>query len=95
MQIRQTIQNVEQNQPIRRLIYWGQHYFDCFSKCLPIFLSSVFLKYLTKKFSVTITEISGENNDLEKNFITLWGDDVSDLIYFQPPQANIREYLHN
>lgn len=93
MHIRKTIEKVEKNQSIRRIIYWGQHYFGYFTKCLPLLWSKMLLKYLTKKFAVTITEIRGENNDLEKSFVTLWGDDVSDLVYFQPPQANISEYL--
>lgn len=95
MNIRKTIASVEKNQPIRRIIYWGQYYFGCLTKCLPLLWSNVLLKYLTKRFAVTITEIRGENNNLEKSFVTLWGDDVCDLVYFQPPQANISEYILN
>lgn len=49
------------------------------------------LNMLTRKFPVTLSEVApAEFNESKKYY--LWGQEVEDLMYWRPPQANICKF---
>nr|XP_023016804.1 uncharacterized protein LOC111506092 [Leptinotarsa decemlineata] len=53
---------------------------------LPATVLSIYLKYLSRKYAVTVTEITSRYPNVTQR--TLWGQEVSSVIYWRPPQAN-------
>ncbi|XP_022917212.2 uncharacterized protein [Onthophagus taurus] len=57
------------------------------SKFLPATLIGIALKYLSLRYSVSFTEITNRQPFVIQS--TIWGQEVSSVIYWRPPQANI------
>lgn len=57
------------------------------SKLLPYTFLSVLLKYLSRKYAISFTEVTSRSPNVTQR--TLWGQEVISTIYWRPPQANI------
>ncbi|XP_060522193.1 uncharacterized protein LOC132699472 isoform X2 [Cylas formicarius] len=53
---------------------------------LPSTFASIYLKYLSRKYVVTVTELTNRYPNVTQR--TLWGQEVDSVIYWRPPQAN-------
>ncbi|KAL3273690.1 hypothetical protein HHI36_015120 [Cryptolaemus montrouzieri] len=60
--------------------------FGVLAKILPSTFLAIYLRYLSRKFAVTVTEVSSRYPNVTQR--TLWGQEVSTVIYWRPPQAN-------
>lgn len=56
------------------------------TEVLPSILLIVYLRYLSRKFAISVTEMSSRHPNVTQR--TLWGQEVESAIYFRPPQAN-------
>lgn len=57
------------------------------TKLLPYTFLSILLKYLSRKYAISFTEVTCKCPNVTQT--TLWGQEVISAIYFRPPQANI------
>lgn len=64
--------------------------FNILTKFLPSFYTVILFNYLSRRFTVSITEITkGKNNLFAKGATaTCWGHKILDVLYFSPPQSN-------
>lgn len=60
------------------------------TKLLPYTFLSVLLKYLSRKYAISFTEVTSRSPNVTQR--TLWGQEVVSAIYWRPPQANISKY---
>lgn len=63
------------------------------SKLLPYTFLSVLLKYLSRKYAISFTEVTSRSPNVTQR--TLWGQEVVSAIYWRPPQANISKLSLN
>ncbi|XP_050298401.1 uncharacterized protein LOC126737520 [Anthonomus grandis grandis] len=75
-----------ENQGLSHLLTLLQTKFGILTKFLPSFLLSVYLKFLSRKYAVTLTEVSNRYPNMSQR--TLWGQEVFTVVYWRPPQAN-------
>ncbi|XP_066137622.1 uncharacterized protein [Euwallacea fornicatus] len=78
--------NSIETQSLSHLLTLLQTKFGILTKVIPSTLVSVYLKYLSRKFAVTFTEVSNRYPNVTQR--TLWGQEVISAIYWRPPQAN-------
>lgn len=77
-----------QEQPFVYLMSVLQTKHRIVTRALPSVAVAVILKYLSKKYTVSVTELmAGDGIDETRH--TTWGKRVTDIIYWRPPQANI------
>ncbi|KAK9883267.1 hypothetical protein WA026_001451 [Henosepilachna vigintioctopunctata] len=74
-------------QQVSYLLSILQTKFGVFTKILPTTFLAVYLRYLSRKFAVSVTEVSSRYPNVTQR--TLWGQEVESAIYWRPPQANI------
>lgn len=79
-------------QPISYFLTILQTKFGVLTNALPSTFIEVLLKYLSRKYTISITEITTDNNNIQR---TTWGQDVTSAIYWRPPQANMSKSLFN
>lgn len=60
------------------------------TKSLPSVIVGIILKYLSKKYSVSVTELMANEKNTRR--VTSWGQEVTNVIYWRPPQANISKF---
>ncbi|CAG9767260.1 unnamed protein product [Ceutorhynchus assimilis] len=75
-----------ERQGLSHLLTLLQTKFGICTKFLPSMLLSVYLKFLSRKYAVTVTEVSNRYPNVTQR--TLWGQEVVSAIYWRPPQAN-------
>lgn len=57
------------------------------TKLLPYTLLGVLLKYLSRKYAISFTEVTSRHPNVTQR--TLWGQEVVSAVFWRPPQANI------
>ncbi|KAJ8957429.1 hypothetical protein NQ318_004909 [Aromia moschata] len=75
-----------EKQGLSRLLTMLQTKFGIMTKFLPSTVLSIYLKYLSTKYAVTVTEVTSRYPNVTQK--TLWGQEVNSVIYWRPPQAN-------
>ncbi|KAI4456621.1 o-acyltransferase (wsd1-like) family protein [Holotrichia oblita] len=85
--IKDNIITAKQKQQLTFLLSILQTKYGFLSKLLPATLITIGLKYLSLKYSVSFTEITSRQPFVMQK--TIWGQEVSSVIYWRPPQANI------
>lgn len=91
--MRKSFNEVRENQFALFLLYVAQRQFDFLTKILPQCWIRLLFNYLSKHYTVSITELADgyprtDNSDIDT---MLWEDKILDIIYFTPPQSNISE----
>lgn len=61
---------------------------DFLTLVMPSFLFKAIINLLSKKYSLTITEVLGLNNNEPAEYKTRWNAEIQDVIFFRTPQAN-------
>lgn len=85
--LKKNLQYSKENEQFMYLLSILQMKYQFLSNFIPVTFLKLILRYLTRKHTVMLTEISACQM-YSKNY-TLWNDEVSDIIYWEPPQANI------
>ena len=80
-----------QKQGLSHLLSLCQTKFGFLTKILPLSLLGVYLRYLSRKYAVSVTELTSRYPNVSQR--TLWGQEVSSVIYWRPPQANSSKKL--
>lgn len=63
--------------------------FNVLTKFLPAMWTVIIFNYLSRRFSITVTEIMKSSSSIQpKMNLTCWGHSVLDALYFSPPQSN-------
>lgn len=88
-QIRQNFRTARENQIGIYFLYLLHKRFNVLTKFLPSVWTVVIFNYLSRRFSITITEITRNKNSLQQRAnITCWGHNLVDVLFFSPPQSN-------
>lgn len=88
-QIRQNFRTARENQVGIYFLFLLHKRFNLLTKFLPAMWTVIIFNYLSRRFSVTITEITRNKNTLQQTpNITCWGHNVLDVLFFSPPQSN-------
>lgn len=88
-QIRQNFNTARENQVGIYFLFQLHKRFNLLTKFLPAMWTVIIFNYLSRRFSVTVTEISRNKNSLQqRGNITCWGHNVLDVLFFSPPQSN-------
>lgn len=75
-----------ERQGLSHLLTLFQTKYGILTKFLPSTVVSIYLKYLSRKYVVTVTEVTNKYPNVTQR--TLWGQEVVSAIYWRPPQAN-------
>lgn len=64
--------------------------FNILTKFLPTMWTVIIFNYLSRRFTVSITEITKSKTILfqKKKIASCWGNEILDVLYFTPPQSN-------
>ncbi|KAF5285509.1 hypothetical protein FQR65_LT13206 [Abscondita terminalis] len=73
-------------QPISYLLTTLQTKYGILTNTFPATIIEVLLKYLSRKYTISITEITNSYNFPLR---TIWGREIVNAIYWRPPQANM------
>ncbi|RZC32823.1 uncharacterized protein BDFB_011117 [Asbolus verrucosus] len=84
--IKNNLRNSLEKQGLSHLLSLCQTKFGFLTKILPLSVLGVYLRYLSRKYAISITELSSRYPNVSQR--TLWGQEVSSAIYWRPPQAN-------
>lgn len=88
-QIRQNFRTARENQIGIYFLFLLHKRFNVLTKFLPSIWTVVIFNYLSRRFSITITEITRNKNSLQQRAnITCWGHSLVDVLFFSPPQSN-------
>lgn len=86
--IRRQIQTTRNEQVVAYLISMIQMRFDFLTTVLPSIWLKVIISFLSKKFSISITEVLDFNHTEPVEYFTCWNAEISDVLFFRTPQAN-------
>lgn len=87
--IRQNFRTARENQVGIYILFLLHKRFNLLTKFLPAMWTVIIFNYLSRRFSITVTEITKNCNSFhQKANITCWGHTVLDALYFSPPQSN-------
>ncbi|XP_057660386.1 uncharacterized protein LOC130896374 [Diorhabda carinulata] len=76
-----------ETQGLSHLLTILQTKFRFLTQLLPPTVLSVYLKYLSRKYAVSVAEITSNYPNVTQK--TIWGQEVSSVIYWRPTQANM------
>lgn len=86
-------QSARQNQTALYFLFVLERRFDILTKILPNVWTVIIFNYLSRRFTVSITEISktGGVRRPQGASTVCWGHPIIDAMYFSPPQSNASE----
>lgn len=88
-QIRQNFRTARENQVGIYFLFQLHKRFNVLTKFLPTMWTVIIFNYLSRRFSITVTEIVRNKNMLQQRAnITCWGHNVLDVLFFSPPERN-------
>lgn len=94
-QIRQNFRTARDNQVGIYFLFLLHKRFNVLTKFLPAVWTVIIFNYLSRRFSITITEIMRNRHSLQqRSNITCWGHNVMDMLFFSPPQSNGSKWPH-
>jgi hypothetical protein len=85
--IRQQIKFTRDQQIIFYLMSLIQIKFDFLTTVLPSLWLKVIINFLSKRYSITVTEVLGFNKPEPKEYSTTYGAEIIDVLFFRTPQA--------
>lgn len=91
IEVRNNFQNSLEKQGLSHLLTVLQTKFGVLTKFLPSFAVSIYIKYLSRKYAITVTELTSRYPNVTQR--TLWGQEVSSVIYWRPPQGNTSKFI--
>ncbi|VEN39141.1 unnamed protein product [Callosobruchus maculatus] len=86
IEIKNKFNSALEKQGLSHLLTMLQTKFGILTMFLPSTVLSVYLKYLSRKYAVVVTEVTSRYPNVFQK--TLWGQEVTSVIYWRPPQAN-------
>ncbi|XP_044272297.1 uncharacterized protein LOC123016146 [Tribolium madens] len=86
LEVKNNFRTSLEKQGLSHLLSLCQTKFGFLTKILPLSLLSVYLRYLSRKYAVSVTELTSRYPNVSQK--TLWGQEVTSVIYWRPPQAN-------
>lgn len=86
--IRQQIKLTRDQQIVTYLMSMIQIRFDFLTTVLPSLWLKLIINFLSKKYSITVTEVLGFNQPEPQEYFTTYGEEIIDVIFFRTPQAN-------
>lgn len=86
--IRQQIKLTRDEQICTYLVSLVQIRFDFLTTVLPSIWLKLIISSLSKKFSITVTEVLGFNQSEPQEYFTTYGAEIIDVLFFRTPQAN-------
>lgn len=92
MTIKANLLTARRNQPFVYLMSILQTKHCIMTKTLPSVIVGIILKYLSTKYSVSVTELMANEKNTRR--VTSWGQEITNVIYWRPPQANISKLFH-
>lgn len=89
-QIRQNFKTARENQVGMYFLFLLHKKFNLLTKFLPAMWTVIIFNYLSRRFSVSVTEITRNSISFnhQKANITCFGRPVLDALFFSPPQSN-------
>lgn len=88
-QIRQNFRKARENQVGIYFLFQLHKRFNLLTKFLPAMWTVIIFNYLSRRFSITVTETVRNTNSLQQGGnITCWGHNLLDVLFFSPPQSN-------
>ncbi|KAK4873857.1 hypothetical protein RN001_013217 [Aquatica leii] len=84
--VKSNFNSAMESQPISYLLTTLQTKYGILTNIFPPTLIEILLKYLSRKYTISITEITNNYNCALR---TTWGQEISNAIYWRPPQANM------
>lgn len=88
--IKRNFANATETQPISYLLTTLQTKYGVLTNALPATAVEVILKYLSRKYTISITEITSKHPNITQR--TVWAQEVTSAIYWRPPQANMSKF---
>lgn len=61
------------------------------TKMIPSSILGIYLRFLSRKYAISITEVNSRYSNVTQR--TVWGQEVTSVIYWRPPQANSSDYI--
>lgn len=88
--IQRSFVSARRNQTALYFLFVLQKRFDVLTKILPNVWTVILFNYLSRRFTVSITEISktGVARYPQRASTVCWGHPIIDAMYFSPPQTN-------
>lgn len=86
LEVKNKFNKALEKQALSHLLTILQNKFGILTKFLPSTCLSIYLKYLSSKYSVSITEVTNRYPHVFQR--TLWAQEVLNVVYWRPPQAN-------
>lgn len=92
--VSQSLQLARTNQTAIYFLFVLQRRFDLLTRILPNVWTVILFNYLSRRFTVSITEISktGVARYPQRASTVCWGHPIIDAMYFSPPQTNASEF---
>lgn len=90
LEIKNKFNSALEKQGLSHLLTVLQTKFGILTKFLPATILSIYLKYLSRKYCVSVTEVTSRYPHVKQR--TVWGQEVLSVIYWRPPQANTSKY---
>lgn len=88
-QIHENFRTARNNQIGMYLLFLLHQRFNVLTKFLPAIWTVIIFNYLSRRFSITVTEMVRNGHSFQPNVrLTCWGHAVLDSLYFSPPQSN-------
>lgn len=88
MRIHEQIEEARSHQVVVYLLSLIQIRFDFLTTVLPSLWLKLLINFVSKKFSVCITEIYGIDEFEPNEYVTCYKGEIEDIIFFRTPQAN-------
>ena len=86
--IEEQIEFARKHQVIIYLLSLIQIRFDFLTTVFPSLWMKLVINFLSKKFSLCITEVYGIDEFEPNEYVTCYGGELEDIIFFRTPQAN-------
>lgn len=94
-QIRYNFRTARENQVGIYFLFLLHKRFNVLTKFLPAMWTVIIFNYLSRRFSITITEFTRNKHSLQQRTnITCWGHNVLDVLFFSPPQSNGSMFIY-
>lgn len=89
-QIHRNCETARKNQIGLYFLFLLHKRFNILTKCLPAVWTVIIFNYLSRRFTVSMTEITKSSSSpfQQRTAVACWGHRILDTLYFSPPQSN-------
>lgn len=89
--VKHNVHHSLEKQGMVHLLTFLETKFGFLTKIIPLSILGIYLRFLSRKYTVSITEITSRYPNVTQK--TLWGQEVNSVVYWWPPQANSSKYI--